>query len=276
MKLAISNIAWERHEDEAVASVMKRLGVTGVEIAPTKVWPSPLTASEADALAYRRWWEDRGIRIVAMQSLLFGRPDLVIFGDEYVRAETFEYLAGMIRLGGWLGARALVFGSPKNRQVGGLPEEEVDRIAVPFFRGLGDLAASCGTCLCIEPNPTAYACDFLTTSGDALAFVERVGNDGVGLHLDVAGMTLSGEPVDRAIARAAGAIRHFHASEAFLDAIGAGTVDHARFSAALAGVPYRNWVSIEMRGGNDGRNVARVETALASVLLQYHSVLSLP
>ena len=43
-------------------------------------------------------------------------------------------------LGGWLGARALVFGSPRNRSVGGVAPEQVNAIAMPFFRRLGAIA----------------------------------------------------------------------------------------------------------------------------------------
>ena len=41
MKLAVSNIAWEPDEDEAVYTLMQKYGVTGVEIAPTKIWDRP-------------------------------------------------------------------------------------------------------------------------------------------------------------------------------------------------------------------------------------------
>lgn len=34
MKLAISNIAWQLHEDDTIAMKMQELGVKGVEIAP--------------------------------------------------------------------------------------------------------------------------------------------------------------------------------------------------------------------------------------------------
>ena len=43
-RLAVSNIAWEPHEDDAVAEVLRREGVTGVEIAPTKWRPTPYDA----------------------------------------------------------------------------------------------------------------------------------------------------------------------------------------------------------------------------------------
>ncbi|HVE85340.1 MAG TPA: sugar phosphate isomerase/epimerase, partial [Myxococcales bacterium] len=115
MKLTASNIAWKPAEDETAAAALRSVRAEGVEIAPTAVWPRPLESTQQQRLEYRRWWEERGLKISSLQALLFGRPELRIFGDEEGRKATFEYLAGMIRLGGELGAAALVFGSPKNR-----------------------------------------------------------------------------------------------------------------------------------------------------------------
>ena len=65
MKLAVSSIAWEPEEDESVAETLMELGVEGVEVAPTKIWPQPLRATDREIEAYRNFWESRGIRIVA-------------------------------------------------------------------------------------------------------------------------------------------------------------------------------------------------------------------
>lgn len=133
MKIAISNIAWHSHEEESIATVMQELGVKGVEIAPTKVWQSPLAASDSEVTSYRNFWESKGIQIVAMQALLFGRPELTIFQNAEKRKETFEYLCGMIILASKLGIKNLVFGSPKNRIIGNMDINEVEKLAISFF-----------------------------------------------------------------------------------------------------------------------------------------------
>ncbi|WP_224360489.1 sugar phosphate isomerase/epimerase family protein [Hyalangium versicolor] len=245
--MAASNIAWARSDEAEVAGLLRELGFEGVEIAPTAVWAQPLQVSDAEIRAYRESWERRGLPIVAMQALLFGRPDLTIFGDATKRAETFEHLAGMIRLGGKLGVGALVFGSPKNRLAGSLSPSHVEDIALPFFHGLGQLAAEHGTRLCIEPNPSVYGCDYVTTSQQGLALVRKVGSPGFCLHLDAGGMTLSGEPVDDALLEALRVSQHFHVSEANLAPIGTGSVTHEQFAAALRQAKYERWVSVEMR-----------------------------
>jgi D-psicose/D-tagatose/L-ribulose 3-epimerase len=262
MKLAISNIAWEPAEDAKVAGLMRAHGFAGVEIAPTKYWPQPLAAGAADIAAVRGFWERRGLPIIAMQSLLFGTQGLALFESEAKRRATRDYLAGILALAGKLGAKALVFGSPKNRLKGALTDDQAETIAVPFFRALGEVAVHHHTYLCVEPNPAAYGCDWITTSAQGLALVRKVDHPGFGLHLDAAGMTLAGEDLPEAIAAADRAIRHFHASEAQLAPLGKGGTDHAAAAGALRSAGYTGWVSIEMLVTGTADRMAAVEKAL--------------
>src|SRR5689334_25414305 len=111
-RLAVSNIAWEPSEDAAVVEVLRREGVTGVEIAPTKWREKPFDANAADVAAYRRSWEDRGLRVVSLQALLFGRPDLQLFASAESRRQLGDYLRRVIDFAAAVGAHAMVFGSP--------------------------------------------------------------------------------------------------------------------------------------------------------------------
>jgi sugar phosphate isomerase/epimerase len=252
MRLAISNLAWPPERDEEVARLLRSLGADGIEVAPTRIWPRPLEAG-ADAIrAYRHFWEDRGFAIVAMQALLFGRPELTIFESSDARRHTLDYLDGICRLGGLLGARALVFGSPRNRSIGSLSPAEVEAIAVPFFRHVGTIARSHGVVVCIEPNPAAYQCDYVTTVAEAARLVDAVGEEGFGLHLDVGELLCNQEPVDQVLAAYALRARHFHISEPFLAAVGTSQgAPHRQIGTALRAGGYDGWVSIEMREAPD-------------------------
>ncbi len=253
MKFSISNIAWDPKDDSRVAECMNAFGVSGVEIAPTKVWDRPLEAGSSSIRQYREFWESRDIQITSMQALLFGKPELTLFENESVRRATVEYLKGIIGLAGQLGAGILVFGSPKNRLVGELPEDKVLEIAVAFFREIAAISELHGVVFCIEPNPVAYGCDFITDSVQGLELVQAVDHLGFGLHLDAAGMVMSNEDICDALDAVASGLYHFHISEPNLAPIGAGSVDHSLFSAALKKMNYTQWRSIEMRppGGGD-------------------------
>lgn len=248
MKLAVSNIAWPADQDAAVGRVLTDLGVTGIEVAPTKAFPDPPAATDAEIDAYRRAWEDRGLPIVAAQALLFGRPDLTIFESAETRQKTLDYLRHVVRLCGRLGAGALVFGSPKNRRVGSLRRDEAHRIATEFFRELADVAWDANPTIVLEANPPEYGADWITTTADAAAFVRELGHPACGLHLDTACMVLAGDAPGPTLAATLRGVCHFHASEPGLAPFGSsGRVDHAAYAAELAARGYDLWVSLEMR-----------------------------
>jgi sugar phosphate isomerase/epimerase len=265
MRLAISNIAWRTEFETEIADRLAVLGVDGVEIAPTKVWPHPLAASEDEVVRYRDFWESRGLPIVALQSLLFEKPVLRIFADAGQRKEAAEYLRGMIELGGRLGAQALVFGSPKNRAISPRSSAEVMSEAISFFRELGDAAAAAQTCLCVEPNPPAYGCDFITSAGQGIELVRAVDHPGVKLHLDTACMALAGDDA-AIILQATPLLWHFHVSEPHLGPVGGGVVDPGPLLSALQAIDYKNWVSIEMKTPAGPFSFAVIERACRSVL----------
>jgi sugar phosphate isomerase/epimerase len=246
MRIAVSNIAWPSGADAEALAILRQHGASGVELAPTKVWPRPLRAAPAEVARYRQWWESRGFPIVALQALLFGRPDLVLFGPAETRDAAVEYLEGVLALAGRLGAYALVLGSPGNRRRGALDAAAATQLAVPFFHRLGEAALRHGVCLCIEPNPPEYGCDWVTCAGEAAALVDAVGSEGFGLHLDTAAMYLAGDSPS-CVTAAGRRLRHFHVSTPFLHGVpGEEGVAYAGFARALAEQGYSGWVSVEM------------------------------
>ena len=264
MHLAISNIAWEPGENDEVVALLAHEGVTGIELAPTKWRDDPFDASATDIAAYRASWEDRGLRVVSMQSLLFGRPDLQLFDTTARRAAMTDFLRRVIDFGAALGAHALVFGSPKNRLRGGLSVGVAIDIAVEFFRELGAHAHAQRIALCIEANPPEYGCDFITTTPEAVELCRLIDHPGIRVNADLGGMTLSGEDPGRSLAAAASFIAHFHASEPNLAELGGwgALADHDSAARALSAIAYEGWVSIEMRAAGAEGNVSAVARAV--------------
>jgi D-psicose/D-tagatose/L-ribulose 3-epimerase len=266
MKLAVSSIAWTNEEETEVAELLQSLGVKYVEVAPTKLWANPTDKKEAtdEAIqAYKTFWESFGIEVVAFQSMLFTCPDLKLFESAENRQETLTYLQDFIGLAGKMNAGVMVFGSPKNRQRGEIAESEALKTATDFFSKLGDTAQQNHVSFCIEPNAEQYACDFITNAQQGIDLVTAVNNPGFRLHLDIACMTLASDDVAASITAAAAIIEHFHISSPMLEPVeDREDVHHREAAAALRSIGYDKYVSIEMRPGSVGENVARVRTAV--------------
>lgn len=271
MKLAVSNIAWTKDEEPAIAALLKDLGVRYIELAPTKQWDDPTKAQDDEIQEYKDWWAGYGIEVVAFQSMLFNRPDLKIFESPANRAECLSYLKEFVVLAGKMGVKAMVFGSPKNRQKGELSNEEAETIAAEFFTVLGTIAKENNLYFCIEPNAVQYACDFITNAAEGMDFVKKVNTDGFGLHLDIACMTLAGDNVTKSITEAAPLLKHFHISSPMLEAVeDRPDVHHTEAATALRNIGYDGFVSIEMKP-LDGSAVDRVKKAVLFAQQTYSS-----
>lgn len=90
MRLAVSNIAWQPADQAAILPLLRDRGVTGIEVAPTKLWPDWQGATPAAAAAYRERLADQGFAVPALQAILFGKPDCTLFdpaGARWRRAD---------------------------------------------------------------------------------------------------------------------------------------------------------------------------------------------
>jgi D-psicose/D-tagatose/L-ribulose 3-epimerase len=269
MKLAISNIAWDSSENKEIIPILKKYNTVGIEIAPTKLFENPLRESDESIESVKRYWLDNGITICAMQSLLFGHPELTIFENEDARNATLDYLRQMIIFGSKLGAKVLIFGSPKNRIVGDLDRTKAMEIAIDFFTKLGDIANEYNLKFCIEPNAKDYGCDFVTNITEAVDLVKKVNNPGFGLHVDAGVMTMNGENYEEVLDLAFPYMEHFHISEPFLNHICDSKTDHRRLGRYLKSRGYDKWVSIEMKSGLKDTNIIGVDEALKCSVENY-------
>ena len=271
-KLSISNIAWNPENDTQVASLLEQYHFSGVEIAPTKIWPDLLSVSSSDIRNHKTFWAKRNIEVSAMQSLLYGRPDLCIFTDQENRRETLEYLVKCMEIAEILEAPTLVFGSPKNRSIASCKTDYLT-IALDFFYELGVKACQHGMTFCIEANPTNYDCDFIISSNEARELVTSVNQAGFGLHLDAGGMVLSEENIIYEIEQSVDELKHFHISEPFLAPIGAGTASafpHEHFAETLTRLKYDKWYSVEMRQPDTADYMKTIADSMALVSSTYH------
>lgn len=245
MRIAVSNIAWNPEEQADVLPLLAGAGVTGIEIAPSMVWPGWQGATPEAAAALRAELAAQGFAVPALQSILFGRPDLSLFGEE---APLAAHIAQVAALAQALGAPAMVFGSPRNRLRGDLAADAAMDLAATRLHRLGAICADAGTALAIEANPPQYGGDFVLCWTEAAALVARADHPGIVLHLDTACTAMAGDDPVAAATATARQIRHFHASAPQLaPPDGSDGIDHPAIATALRAGGYTGWVSLEMR-----------------------------
>jgi sugar phosphate isomerase/epimerase len=272
MRLAVSNIAWDVQEDLVVADLLGKFGIDAIDIAPGKYFPDPSNANDREIAHIRRWWTDHGIEITGMQALLFGTTGLNVFGDNKSQDALLKHLRAMCRIGSGLGANRLVFGSPKNRDRSGLNDVQTQEQAISFFWRLGETAKEHGVIICLEPNPTRYGANFMTTCEETARIVDAVDHAAIKMQFDTGSITINKESPEAVLTSYAPLIGHIHASEPDLLPLGDGETDHsAMYKALIQNLPY-HLVSIEMVATKEEPHLRSIERALVCAVEAYSAV----
>jgi len=239
MRLSVSALAWSADEEASALALLSTEGLRCMEHVPAR---SHAAAAEIRA---------RGLAVVAFQALLFGTTNLHLFRGETERRALEQHLLSVCETAATFGARALVFGSPKNRFIDPafIERDAAFELAREFFGRLGRAAADLGTTICLEPNPAAYGCNFLTTTAETAEFVASIASPGVKLNVDAGALVMNGEDPKLVLADRLALIGHVHASEPELVPVGSlpeTAAAHRRLSETLRGIGYDGVVSIEM------------------------------
>lgn len=245
--IGISNIAWTAEEDEAAHALLASLGVTSLELVPTRHWPALDKVPTETARTKAEELRDNGFAIASFQAILFGQPDLVLF-DASTRPALKDYLRHVADLCAAMGAKAMVFGAPKNRRVpDDMPTDGAREIAVEFFRELGTHAASLGVSFGLEANPAAYGCNFCTHVGDVAEIVRAVDSPGLRWHLDTGEMAMNSEDVNSLLAQHGDLVGSMHISQPNLDAFTTPWPGHGQVAQWLSTTARDFPISIEMK-----------------------------
>ena len=240
MKLSISNIGWDSVADEVVYKYLSSVGVDGIEIAPTRIFPEAPYGKLKEAEQFRKKLKDQyKLSISSMQSIWY-RKEEKIFRSETERKLLLEYTKSAIDFASVLDCGNLVFGCPQNRV---MYDEKDYELAVKFFFDLGEYAYQKGTVLSLEPNPVIYNTNFINTTEEAISMVKRVGSKGFKVNLDI-GTVIYNEENLEGIESNIDLIHHIHISEPRLALIEQRKL-HNQLMELLSG-RYHNYISIEM------------------------------
>ncbi|KAG2377567.1 hypothetical protein C9374_009083 [Naegleria lovaniensis] len=294
--LAVSNIAWELHQDDQALDFLKEKGVGLLEVAPTKIIPEWIDFTPEAWGNFKKKILDKGLRVSSFQALSFKKNDLEIFHTDESRKAYVDHTKFVIDLAYELVKEPnsvaksvrLVFGSPKTRDPRGKTYEECLQIATVFFRELGEYCLNKhkelgleptsdgvpAVCVCLEPNPKDYSCFFGYNIEQASQIVRETNNLGFRLHLDTACLTMAGDDLYSAIKDNADIVQHFHVSEPMLAKFHEVKCQHTRAAQALKEIGYNKVVSIEMRSNGDD-SLKELGVAIDFVKNTYKEVLGL-
>lgn len=274
MKLSISNIGWDKDHDEEMYQVLQGMGFSGLEIAPTRIFPEqPYDRLEEAGGFAEMLMNQYRLTISSMQSIWFGQNGS-IFGAEDEKQALIDYTKKAIDFAEKIHCGNLVFGCPRNRN---MPETDTDSeqrklyaSAVDFFTELAEYAATHNTVLAMEANPPIYNTNFINTTTQAYTLVtdvksQLINKQGFGINLDVGTMIYNEEKVsDLRNMIQNNLISHTHISESFLKPIQERKL-HQELIQELYANGYDKYISIEMGKQEDLKIVQDVMKYLLNI-----------
>ncbi|MEX2168611.1 MAG: sugar phosphate isomerase/epimerase family protein [Pirellulales bacterium] len=252
MKFAICNETFGTQPFADAFSTASRLGYTGIEIAPFTLQAEGIAIDVREVSADRRrevrqQASDAGLEIVGLHWLLAKTTGFYLTSsDAPVRQRTAEYFKALAQLCGDLGGTLMVLGSPLQRNLlPGVSYVDAEQYAAEVLRAAMPACADTGVTIAVEPlGPTEG--DFLLTAEAGIRLAKLVDSPSCKLHLDVKAMASEAKPIPDIIRDSREWMVHFHANDPNKLGPGMGDVDFGPIFAALRGINYDGWVSVEV------------------------------
>ena len=178
----------------------------------------------------------------------FGPERNICSDDPAVRENAKEYIRWLIDAAAELGSPTVAgpmysFVGKPHLEDAAARQAEWD-LSVSGIREMADYAAQKGVRLALE-TLNRFETDMLNTVSQGLAYLQDVGRENVGLHLDTFHMHLEEKSSSDAIRAAGSKIYHFHACENDRGVPGTGQVHWKEIAGALREVGYPGPVVIE-------------------------------
>jgi sugar phosphate isomerase/epimerase len=247
MKYAICNETFEGSSHKEGLELARKLGYTGVEVAPFTLGLDAREIPQETRREYRAMVEDLGMSIIGLHWLLAKTQGFhLTTEDRSVRNKTADYFKSLIELCADLGGNVMVLGSPLQRNFNPpMTHDQAMANAVEVIKQFTGQLESASIRLAIEPLGPQEG-NFLNHASEARAMIEAIDSPNVRLHLDVKAMSSEGPPIENIIRENADWVIHFHANDPNKLGPGMGQVDQGPIFKALKDIGYRDWVSVEV------------------------------
>lgn len=170
--ICVSELGWNTDNNYIYSNYLKGICITNIEIAPSKYnW---------DYNKCKEYYN--GLNVYSIQSLLYG-IDIQIFKEQ----ERFiEHISKVVDFASSVGAKILIFGSPKQRLWSG-------ESYINMFKKIGDICNEKDIIFCIEHNSTKYGCNWGTTLQEVCNIVKNIDHHNIKINLDTGNMIMENE-----------------------------------------------------------------------------------
>lgn len=260
MKFALCNEMFGGSPTAKVCSVVRKLGYSGLEVAPFTLSQSAIDITAGRRREVRQTIEGEGLETVGLHWLLAGPSGLhITTPDDAVWVRTRDYFSILLDLCSDLGGKVLVLGSPKQRSIPqGQTKEGAWSRAVELLGSVAGKAGELNLTVCLEPLSPVET-NFINSVSEGMKMVREINHPNLKIHLDVKAMCSEGRAVPDIIRSVrVEDIGHFHVNDPNLYGPGMGEVDYGPIAEAIKDIGWDKWLSVEpFKYDPDPETVAR-------------------
>ena len=243
MKFGVNTFVWVSPlTTEALGELAPRVKEMGFDICELAVENPDLI----DVVETKKILEKNSLQTVVCGA--FGPDRNICSSNPQTRENAKKYIRWLVDAAEYLGSETIA--GPMYSAVGKdhLDDEKARReewdLAVAGIREMAEYARKKGVKLALE-TLNRFETDMINTVAQGLKFINDVGLDNVGLHLDTFHMHLEEKSSAAAIRQAGGKIFHFHSCENDRGVPGSGQVRWEEIAQALKETGYQGPVVIE-------------------------------
>ena len=255
MKYGLNTVLWVYPFSKEDISLLKKIRDIGYDTVEMSINDH----SEENISTIKNALEQYGL-----DSILVGipGPEQCLFSDDNsIQKNGRDYIKGIIDLCGKLGSKTLVGPAYSvgihSEMVKPDVREKAWEICVKNFRELGKYAADNDVKIAIEPL-NRYETSFINTADNAIALVNDIGMESIGVQLDVYHMNIEEKNLEDAIVRTGKLLYHMHVPEHDRGTPGTGHTDWEGVARGLKKISFDGAVVIESCDPKIGSPIAEM------------------
>lgn len=254
---SICNEVFEKWDFAKSCRAAKKMGYSGIEIAPFTLAENVDDISAARRKELRDIIHSEGLRLAGMHWLLVTPSWLhITTGDKDVRERSWQYFRKLVDFCGDLagskdGNPVMVLGSPKQRGTRGASRDEATKHLTAGLALLGPQAGSHHVTISLEALDHSQT-DVVNVLAESVAIVKQIHHPAIQTMFDFHNTPDETEPHDALVRRYYPMIKHVHINEMDGRHPGTGHYDFLPVLRVLKEKGYRRWVSLEVFDAKPG------------------------
>lgn len=229
-------------------SLLKKNGISAVELALNCVFLEPADISEHEFNRLRRMLDKHSIKVAALHSLTFSRPELELFNNVDVLASLVAYVSAYVPMARKLNCNNIVFGSGKARKIHGKSREECDTLFKVFLGEIDSISED--VFFNIEPLPESF-CEYMNSYSHAFEILNTGNFKNIGIQLDLKALFETNSFHAAALLANKDYFHHVHVSNMDFSPPSKKDIDkHCQMEELLTDIGFSGFVSMEAVTGN--------------------------